>query len=479
MKSFRVSLIGAAVSGLLSTPVWSQSLIELYNMAKGYDATFQAARSQYEANRHRADQGLAQIMPTVGLGLTATRSQVDFRGDTPSVGSPIGRYQVATLNNGNQTFLATPDTYVANDGNPFKRWYIQNNATLTATQPLYRPANLAVYRQAAKQLSQAYAQLISAEQDLLVRVSQAYFDVLASQDSLNFVRAQKVAVSEQLASAKRNFEVGTATITDTREAQARFDLVIAQEIAADNDLRVKRLALDTIVGIKNAAPKPLNAGTALNPTLPQDVEDWVKESSSSHPTVLNAQLAMDIAQLEIERARAGHKPTVDLVGGYSGTRNLGGTSISGSASSNSHVVSPSVQVVMNVPLFAGFATENRIKETVMLEDKARQDLEAARRNVAQATRTAYFGVVSGLGQVKALEAAESSSQVALDANKLGYSVGVRINIDVLNSQSQLFQTKRDLAKARYDVLVGSLKLRQASGLLKEDDLQGVNAMLER
>ena len=476
MKSFRVSLIGAAVSGLLSTPVWSQSLIDLYNMAKGYDAAFQSAKSLYEANRYRADQGLAQIMPTVGMGLTATRSQVDFRGDTPPTGVASQLYDIS----GTKFYAAPfPSTYSANDGSPFKRWYTQNNATLTASQPLYRPANLAIYRQSAKQLSQAYAQLTVAEQDLLIRVSQAYFDVLASQDSLNFVRAQKIAVSEQLASAKRNFEVGTATITDTREAQARYDLVIAQEIAADNDLRVKRLALDTIVGIKNASPKPLNARTALTPTLPQDVEEWVKQSESSHPSVLNAQLAMDIAQLEIERARAGHKPTVDLVGSYAGSRNLGGTAVSGSVSSNSHVVSPTLQVIMNVPLFAGFATENRYKETVQLEDKARQDLELARRNVAQATRAAYFGVVSGLGQVKALEAAESSSQVALDANKLGYSVGVRINIDVLNSQSQLFQTKRDLAKARYDVLVGSLKLRQASGLLKEDDLQGVNAMLER
>ncbi len=476
MKSFRVSLIGAAVSGLLSTPAWSQSLIDLYNMAKGYDAAFQSAKSLYEANRYRADQGLAQIMPMVGLGLTATRSQVDFRGDTPPTGVASQLYDIS----GTKFYAAPfPSTYSANDGNPFKRWYTQNNATLTASQPLYRPANLAVYRQSAKQLSQAYAQLTVAEQDLLIRVSQAYFDVLASQDSLNFVRAQKIAVSEQLASAKRNFEVGTATITDTREAQARYDLVIAQEIAADNDLRVKRLALDTIVGIKNASPKPLNARTALTPTLPQDVEEWVKQSESSHPSVLNAQLAMDIAQLEIERARAGHKPTVDLVGSYAASRNLGGTAVSGSVSSNSHVVSPTLQVIMNVPLFAGFATENRYKETVQLEDKARQDLELARRNVAQATRAAYFGVVSGLGQVKALEAAESSSQVALDANKLGYSVGVRINIDVLNSQSQLFQTKRDLAKARYDVLVGSLKLRQASGLLKEDDLQGVNAMLER
>ena len=229
MKSFRVSLISAAVSGLLSTPVWSQSLIDLYNMAKGYDATFQAAKSQYEANRYRADQGLAQIMPTVGLGLTATRSQVDSRGDVPSTGKSTDAF--TDLNNKN--FFATPANYVPNDGNPYKRWYLQNNATLTASQPLYRPANLAVYRQAAKQLSQAYAQLIGAEQDLLIRVSQAYFDVLASQDSLSFVLAQKAAVAEQLAAAKRNFEVGTATITDTREAQAKYDLSAASSLRSE------------------------------------------------------------------------------------------------------------------------------------------------------------------------------------------------------------------------------------------------------
>jgi outer membrane protein len=130
-------------------------------------------------------------------------------------------------------------------------------------------------------------------------------------------------------------------------------------------------------------------------------------------------------------------------------------------------------------LFAGFSTQNRIRETLALEDKARNDLEGAKRAVAQGTRTAFFGVLSGQGQVKALEAAEASSQSALDANKLGYQVGVRINIDVLNSQSQLFQTKRDLAKARYDVLVGGLKLRQANGTLKADDLQSVNALLTK
>ena len=392
-------------------------------------------------------------MPTSNLVLSANRSAVDYTTSTP--GFPT----------------AANTNYI--------RWFTTQAAALTASQPIYRPANLAGYYQSKKQLSQALTQLVSAEQELVVRISQAYFDVLASQDSLEFVRAQKTAVSEQLASAKRNFEVGTATITDTREAQARFDLVIAQEIAAENDLRVKKLALDQWVGIKNANPKPLAKAAELKPAMPEDPDRWVQDSETTHPGILNAQLALDIAKLEIERARAGHKPTVDLQAGYSGTRNLDGTATSGSVPFSSHVVAPTVSVVMTVPLFAGFATENRYKETVSLEEKAKNDLEAARRNVAQATRAAYFGVVSGIGQVKALEAAEESSQVALDANKLGYTVGVRINIDVLNSQSQLFQTKRDLAKARYDVLVGGLKLRQANGTLKIDDLQSVNALLSK
>ena len=449
MKSFRLGLI--SVCAVLAFPpvAQAQNLLQFYDMARHYDASYQAAKSLYEASVSKAAQGQAQLLPTVNMGLTTTRAQLDYRPDTPTTNDVA-----------------------------FKRWYLTNSATITAVQPLYRPANMALYLQSSKVLGQAVAQLATAEQDLMVRVSQAYFDVLGSQDSLAFVKAQKVAVAEQLASAKRNFEVGTATITDTREAQARYDLVLAQEIGAENDLRVKRLAIDNLVGVKNANPRPLVKSATFKPNLPEDPESWVKESASNHPSVLNARLALDIARLEIDRAKAGHKPTVDLQGSYGGTRNLGGTAASGINSFNSHVVAPSLQVLVNIPLFAGFATENRYLETVSLEDKARHDLEAVERTVAQATRAAYYGVVSGMGQVKALEAAESSSQVALDANKLGYSVGVRINIDGLNSQSQLFQTKRDLAKARYDVLVGNLKLRQASGMLKENDLQGLNALFE-
>lgn len=428
-----------SLAAVLTGTAQAQSLVQLYEAAKGYDAAYKAAQSQYQANLAKAEQAKALLRPTAGLG--ATLSESDFNHMTSTNGD--ARYGTRT-------------------------------ATLSASQPLFRPANMAGYQQGMKQVGLAQAQLKAAEQDLIVRVSQAYFDVLTAQESLAFVRAQKAAVSEQLAAAKRNFEVGTSTITDTREAQARFDLVTAQEIAAENDLRVKKLALDQSVGTSNTQPVALQAGANLNASVTGDADTWVQQAVNESPSVEQTRIALEVAQLETEKAKAGHMPTLDLTASYGGTRFR-----NGNLTSRIDNNTATVGLAFNLPLYAGHATQNRIQETVALEEKARNDLEGAQRTVAQATRTAFFGVQSGLGQVKALEAAEASSQSALDANKLGYQVGVRINIDVLNSQSQLFQTKRDLAKARYDVLVGQLKLRQASGTLKAEDLQNINALLQK
>jgi outer membrane protein len=192
--------------------------------------------------------------------------------------------------------------------------------------------------------------------------------------------------------------------------------------------------------------------------------------------VRQAQLAVEVADFEVDKATATHKPTLDAQMTYGRTENLKGTAAP--AYPNPYTTwTPSVGLVLNVPLFAGFSGVYKVKEAIALKDKAQSDLENARRSTEQATRNTYFGLLAGLSQVKAYEAAEASSQSALDANKLGYSVGVNINIDVLNSQSQLYQTKRDLAKARYDVLVTNLKLRQAAGTLTPADLQPINNLL--
>jgi outer membrane protein len=438
MKSLRLLPLSVALGAAFAVPAHAQSLLDLYESARAYDATWQSAKAQYDANLFRAEQARAGILPSVNLGAGVTRSAFD------------------------------------NDVPVIDRSFTTRSATVSAAQPLYRPANFATWQQGKRQVELAQAQLTAAAQDLIIRVSQAYFDVLAAQDTLTFVRAQKEAVAEQLASAKRNFEVGTSTITDTREAQARYDLVIAQEIAAENDLRVKKLALDALVGKPEVQPKALAIPNIVPAPQPADVNVWVQQAEESSPSIQQARTAVEIAQLETEKAKAGHKPTLDLTASYNVTRNVNG-STNLDVGNRSNI--GSVGVSFNLPLFAGFATQNRIRETLSLEEKAQADLEATRRNVAQATRTAFYGLVSGQGQVTALQAAEASSQSALEANRLGYQVGVRINIDVLNSQSQLFQTKRDLAQARYNVLLGHLKLRQANGTLMPEDLARLNALL--
>ena len=435
-------LASAATLALLglATGAQAQSLVEVYQSARGFDATYLSARSQFDASVARADQARAGLLPQVGLGAGAS-----WTNRNSSVASLDG-----TTNS--------------------------QAVTLSASQPLYRPANKITKDQGQLSVDIARAQLLQAEQDLIVRTTQTYFDVLAAQDTLTFVKALKVAVSEQLASAKRNFEVGTSTITDSREAQARFDLTTAQEIAAENDLLVKKLALDQLVGTSSVAPKPLAAPLVLPPVSPADPQLWVSEAQARNLNVLQALRALEIAQLETRKAQTGHLPTLDLVGQYQVARGPSGTPVIPGTVRNNNAT---VGLQFNLPLFAGYAIQNRVKETLALEEKSRTDLEATRRTVAQATRTAYFGVLSGQSQVKALEAAEASSQSALDANKLGYQVGVRINIDVLNAQSQLFQTKRDLAAARYNVLLTGLRLRQASGQLVAADLQPIGALLQK
>src|SRR3954469_2932267 len=218
---FRLLPVPGILAAALAAPAQAQSLLELYEAARSYDATWQSAKAQYDANLYRAEQAKAQVLPTANLAAGVSRSHLD--NTVPAIELP----------------------------------YTTQQATVSASQPLYRPANYATYLQGKRQVEVAEAQLNLASQDLIIRVAQAYFDVLAAQDTLTFVRAQKTATNEQLASAKRNFEVGTSTITDTREAQGRLDLVVAQEIAAENDLRVKKLALDTLVGKTNADPAPV------------------------------------------------------------------------------------------------------------------------------------------------------------------------------------------------------------------------------
>ncbi len=448
-------LIAALIaSAFVSFNAHAADLIQVYQQALANDAVYASARASLAAGRERVPQGRAGLLPTVGA--SGSYSRVDNSNDPFNVGSTV----------------TSPVTGQPTVVRGLAANYNSNQYTLSLSQPLFRWDRFEAYEQSKLAQAISEAQFAQAQQDLITRVSQAYFDVLAAQDTLESTRAQKTATTEQLASAKRNFEVGTQTITDTHEAQAAYDLVVAQEFAAVNDLENKKSALQAIIGTAPAMLAPLKTGVALAAPQPAAIEPWVSSAENQNYSVMVSQLSLETAKREIKRNRAGHYPTLDLVASSLHIKNSGQTPQSGLTVNNA------IGVQWSVPIFSGFAVTSKVREAIALEDKARNDLENTRRTAAQAARQSYLGVNSGLAQVKALEAAEISSQSALDSNKLGYQVGVRINIDVLNAQRQLYSTRRDLSRARYDTIMNGLRLKAASGSLREADLVPVNNLLE-
>ena len=308
----------------------------------------------------------------------------------------------------------------------------------------------------------------------MVRTVQAYFDVLAAQDVLTVNQAQKTAISEQLAQAKRNFEVGSATIVDTNEAQSRYDLAVASEIAAQNDLETKRTALQQIIGKAPGELAGLRSNVALPPPVAQ-IDKWVEASETNNYAVKAQDAGVEAARRNVGINRSGHLPTLDLVASRTIANATGGTTFN----ITSEISQNSVGVQLAIPIFSGGLVVSKVREALANYDKSKADLENQRRTAAQNARQFFLAVTSGLAQVRAYEAALISSQSSLDSNKLGYQVGVRINIDVLNAQQQLYQTAQSLAKARYDTIVSGFRLKAAAGSLGEDDLGAVNALLNR
>jgi outer membrane protein len=442
-----IAVLLASAFTLYANAAQAADLIQVYQQALANDATYASARNTLTAGQERIAQGRSLLLPQVSLSGTHLKNNGEV--------DPVNE-GATTIVDGQPTIVTSRNA--DNSTNVY---------TLQLTQPLFRWANWQQYQQSKLAQAQAEAQFAQAQQDLMVRVAQAYFDVLTAQDNLASIQAQKSATTEQLASAKRNFEVGTQTITDTHEAQAAYDLVVAQEFAAINDLEVRRTALQQIIGTAPASLATLRTGVTIAPPQPATIEPWISSAEQQNYGVTVQQLAVEIAKREIERNRAGHMPTVDLVA----------QSQRQSQTAFGVTKNNAIGVQWTVPIFSGFQITSRVRETIALEEKARNDLEATKRSAAQNARQAYLGVNSGLAQVRALEAAEVSSKSALESNKLGYQVGVRINIDVLNAQRQLYSTQRDLAKARYDTIMNGLRLKAAAGTLKEADLAPVNALL--
>ena len=416
-------------------------LIQVYRDAAANDAQYASARNLLLAGRERLPQGLSLLLPQING--TASASRVNAQISEPQ---PFGG---------------------------FSSTYNQRAYTLSLSQPLFRWANFQQFQQGKLSVLFSEAQFAQAQEDLIVRVTQAYFDVLYAEDSINYIVAQKAAISEQLASAKRNFEVGTSTITDTNDAQAKYDLAVAQEILSRSNLDIARAALQQVIGKPPGNLAPLVRDVQMSPPQPAEIEPWVASAEQQNYVVAQNQANREIAKRQIEVNRAGHYPTVDLVASRT-YNNSGNTGISIVTSQTNNAIG----LQLSVPIYSGGFTSSKVREGIALADKADNDLDFARRTAAQSARQAYFGVTSGLAQVRALQAAEVSSQSALDSNKLGYQVGVRVNIDVLNAQQQLYSTQRDLARARYDTLLNGLRLKSAAGTLTEEDLARINALLQ-
>ncbi len=441
MSVFSNTVIAIAL-GLGLSQALAADLLEVYRDAAAWDAQYAAARAQRDAGLEKLPQGRAGLLPTLGLSANTTWNE--------------------------------SDTTLHASGTTVSRNYNSNGWSVSLSQPLFRWQNWIGYKQAELAAASAELQFFQASQDLFLRVAQAYFDVLLAQETLATARAQKAAIAEQLEAAKKSFEVGSATITDTHEAQARYDLAVAAEIAAENDLAVKRQTLRTLTGKEHDTLKRLRDGVRIDPPQPTDPAQWVAAAESGNPGVKLAETNFEIASRETEKQRAGHYPTLDLVATY-GKSSSG---FSSSAGGGVDVKSSTIGLQLAVPIYAGGAVSSREREAAALYEKARADLDNARRQAALAARQAYLGVSSGLSQIKALEAGLASSRLALESNKLGYEVGVRINIDVLNAQSQVYDTQQKLAKARFDTLLAQLRLKAAAGSLSEADLAAINALLE-
>ena len=431
MKLFKTALGLLLVLGI-QAQAHGVDLLEIYHAAQSQDAVFAAARAAQQAGQEKLTQGRSLLLPSVNLNANTTYNDVN---------APYGAKK-----------------------------YNSNGYVISVVQPLFREQNWATYNESELQVAMSEAQFKLAEHDVILRSAQTYFDVLIAQDTVQLTATQKSAISQQLEQAKRNFEVGTSTITDTHEAQARYDLIVAQELSATNNFEIKRRTLQQLINGEVGALNVLGNAFKLEAPDPADVQKWVADAELGNYQIILAQAAYQLAEQEVVRNRSGHLPTLDVVGNYS--KNTGCSfTICGDTRNTS------VGLQLNMPLFQGGATQSKWREAEYNREKAKQDLENTRRNVELQTRQAYLGVVSGIAQVRALQQALKSSESLLEASKLGQEVGVRTSLDVLNAQQQLFSTRRDLYQAQYNYLVSHLRLKAAAGSLAEADMGRVNQAL--
>jgi len=446
-------------------------LIQLYQDAAFSDPVLNAARFNYQASKELFWQGLSLLLPQANATPGGTRYYQHGTGAT-----------VVSAGPGNS------------------RVFDQKSYTVTLTQPVFNVGALEAFKQGDLNTKIADMNFFQAQQDLILRVSQAYFDALTSQDNVALYRNKKDLIKQQLDVAQAKFDAGLATIVDVNTAQASYDLTISQEIAAQADLVVKKGVLEQLVGHPVGPLKPLVKAAkidgvlkdprskskenksiplvdSVNPTLPpgQTLDDWINQTEAANFKVLASQLSVSLAESTYRAAQALNYPSLNLVG-TSGYNTSNGTPNNYSPA-QTNVYNNTVALQMSIPLVSGGYNSSVIRQNAALVDTAKANYDNVRRTAAQNTRAAFTGFYGGLASVKAFEAAERSAESAVESSRLGFQVGTLINIDVLIAVDTLFTTRSQLQQARYSTVLNALKLKASASTLSDEDLMAINSLL--
>ncbi|WP_319240961.1 TolC family outer membrane protein [uncultured Propionivibrio sp.] len=440
-RPFKVGMGGLLVVASLQVAL-AADFLEVYRLAQSSDQTFAAARETLAALEQRLPQARAALLPSIVGYSNETRMQTSTSFNSAE---PLGR-NVRTWD-----------------------W------TLKLIQPVFRAQHYFAYTEAESIVEQAVANFAQAEQDLILRSAQAYFDVVVAEESILVAEAKLKAMGEQLAIASRGFELGTATVTDVHESRARVDLARAERVAARNELLAKRAELDKVVGEAPRTLSALQARVVAPRPQPDDEQAWVDQARENNPGVRAGRAAYAAAESTVNKNRSDHLPTLDFTSSLGRNYSSANYAIPTDYTTLGRTAVTGLQ--LTIPIFTGGGTNARVTEAIANRRKALADLEAARRQVATDARQAFAAIANGLAQIEALTSAVESGVVAVKGNQIGYRVGIRINVDVLNAEQQLYASKRDLTKVRYETLLQGLKLKAAAGVLGEEDVLAINALL--
>lgn len=415
----------------------AENLLELYELARTTDPTFQQALANRQAEEEALPQARAALRPDISLN---------------------GGYSVI-------------DSESNLSGTNSDDQYRQLSYGVSLSQPLYRSATQSAVNVADARVEQARAEFALAEQALIVRVAERYFAVLDARVAVEAAEASLAAIERQLEQAERRFEVGVIARTDVEEARAQSDLASAELLAAEDDLENRREELRELTDRAPGVLEAVRAEIALNRPEPADIDQWRAQAEEQNRELAAARLAAEAAMQSIDVERGGRQPTVDLVAGYDGVDRYG----AGGRDPSSDQISAGIE--LSLPLYQGGGISSQIREAQFRYTAAREALENTRRAISRNTANAYRGVVTALERVRALDQARVSTQAALDATEAGFEVGTRTIVDVLNAQQARFNAERDYEQARHAYLLNTLRLQQAAGSLSADDLARVNNLL--